>query len=312
MKTRNPFKRVARSIRKHGVLSTARMAFRLSLFNASLIPSEAKVLWAKISRGGVVIRQVQGSGMMLDLSDKGISRELFLTGVHEANSTLQFKEELRPGMVVLEIGANIGYYALIAAQRTAPNGLIVALEPSPVNVRSLHENLRLNGIQDRVRVFPFGAGREAAIAPFYIINKGNLSGFVKRDDNVVRPLSVIDVEVLPVDDLLKREDIKADYFRMDVEGLEADVIEGMVKTLNGPEAPLGGFIEVHPVLLKERGSSVRLFLERLRELGYRIKVARYRGRSDTVVHSYEELFSHPLFEASGCWEAFFVRSKGAV
>ena len=126
MKTRNPFKRVARSIRKHGVLSTAKMALQLTLrysnhIAVNLVPN-LRLKWAEIRSGGVVVRNVQGSRMKLDLSDEGISRELYLTGVHEPHSTRQFREELKPGMVLLEIGANIGYYSLIAMQRVGPKG----------------------------------------------------------------------------------------------------------------------------------------------------------------------------------------------
>ncbi len=245
--------------------------------------------------------------MRLDLSDVGISRELFLTGVHEVNSTRQFKEELKPGMAVLEIGANIGYYTLIAARHTIPGGTIVALEPSPVNLRSLGQNLKLNGIQDRVKVYPLAAGRLAGKLPFYLMSKGNLSSFVKRDDYQVQMISQIDVPVLPVDDLVKNENLKIDYFRMDVEGFEVEVIEGMVYTLTGTEPPIGGFIEVHPQLLKERKSSAHSFVERMADLGYRVKTARYRGRDDIAVFSNEELYAHSLLEANGCWETFFER-----
>ena len=114
--TRNPLKRVVRSIRKHGAVRTARMAYDLSMRFLAHPVGNTRLYWAEVVKGGVVICNVQGSRMKLDLSDQGISRELYATGVHEPYSTRQFRKELKCGMVLLEVGANIGYYTLIALQ----------------------------------------------------------------------------------------------------------------------------------------------------------------------------------------------------
>ena len=309
MKTRNPFKRVARSIRKHGVLSTARMAFQLSMRTLPYLVPNARLKWAEVRHGGTVVRNVQGSRMKLDLSDQGISRELYLTGVHEPYSTRQFREELKPGMVLLEIGANIGYYTLISLQHLGPDGYVVALEPSPVNLSALSENLRLNEVDGRVRLFPYAAGRKPGVLPFYMMPRGNHSTFIKRDDPNFQPVSVVDVQLTSIDELVKRENLKFDYFRMDVEGYESEVIEGMAETLADVDAPSGAFIEVHPVLLRENGSSTLSFVKRLEELSYTINTARYMGWREPVVYSNAELLAHPLVDAPGCWEAFFVRAE---
>lgn len=300
-------RRIRQSISKHGVLGTAKLCHSLASSRVSRLVPRARISWAIATSGRRgIVREIQGSLMKLDLSDIGISRELFLTGVHEKCSTIQYKEEVRPGMVVLEVGANIGYYTLIAAQRIRPNGSVIALEPSPANIESLRCNLKLNDISDMVRLFPVAAGRNAKKLPFYVMPKGNVSGFVKRDGNEFIPKQVIEVQVAPIDQLLTTEGLRYDYFRMDVEGYEPEVIEGMVDTLTGDSPPVGGFIEVHSQILNEHGRSARLFLERMHELGYRIKTARYRGRADTVVRSNAEFYDHPLAEV-GYWEVFFAR-----
>ena len=303
---RNPFIRVARSIRKHGVVSTAGMAWELTTRFLAHPVANTRLYWAEISKGGVVVRDVQGSLMKLDLSDQGISRGLYLTGVHEPHSTRQFREELKPGMVLLEIGANIGYYTLIALQHLGPKGSVVALEPSPVNVDSLSENLRLNDVADKVRVLPYAAGREPSKLTFYEMPSGNLNTLVKEAFDEFTPKSVYDVEVLPVDELVSREGLRIDYFRMDVEGYETEVIEGMVDTLTRPDGPVGGFIEVHSEFLCRSGSSGRAFVERMFELGYKIKVSRFEGEDKVVVTSNEKFYAHPLSEVR-FWETFFVR-----
>ena len=244
--------------------------------------------------------------MKLDLSDAGISKQLYLTGVHEANSTRQFREEVRPGMVLLEVGANIGYYALIATQHIRPGGRIVALEPSPVSLRSLQENLKLNNVEDMVDVYPFAAGSQSGHLPFYMVSKRNLSGFINREGPGIDLISEITVKVVPVDDVLRKLDVTIDYFRMDIEGFEVEVVKGMVETLTTVPGPTGGFIEVHSRLLNENGSSARLFLEQMETFGYHVKTARFRGREDVVVYSNAEFYTHHLCEIE-YWETFFAR-----
>lgn len=306
MKTRNPIKRVTRSIGKHGVRSTASMALRLLIYNLTHLVPNCRLKWAQTMSGGVVVCKIQGSLMKLDLGDIGISRELFLKGVHERHSSSQFREELRPGMVVLEIGANIGYYTLITLQQIGSRGSVVALEPSPTNLRSLLENLRLNKADDRVKVHPYAAGREPGVLPLYVMPWGNLCTFVRRDDSKFRPVSVIDVQVTTVDELLKKENRRVDYFRMDVEGYEGEVVEGMASTLTAADAPGGAFIEVHSEYLRQIGSSGRCFMARMYELGYEIKAARFQGCEEVSVFSNSEFNSHPLAEVM-YWETFFVR-----
>ena len=273
---------------------------------AELWPN-SKVLWARMnSEGGVVTRSVQGIRMKLDLRDAGISRELFLTGVHEIHSTQQFKEEMKPGMILLEIGANIGYFALLGAVRIRPGGRVLALEPSPANVKSLEENAKLNGLDDVVNVYPFAAGRESGTLPFYVVSKSNLCGFVNRAGPGIKLLGQLEVGVVPVDHIVEEEGVRVDYFRMDVEGFETEVVEGMIRTLTNEDPPEGGFIEIHSELLNRKGTTAWSFIDRMYELGYQIKTARYRGQADVVVSSNSEFLDHPWSE-TGYWETFFCR-----
>ena len=303
----NVLARLRRSVTKRGIGGTTKVVIsRLTRVAAGIWPS-TRLLWGRlVSGGGEVVRDVQGVRMKLDLSDVGISKQLYLAGVHEANSTRQFREEMRPGMVLLEVGANIGYYALIATQHIRPGGRIVALEPSPVSLRSLQENLKLNNVEDMVDVYPLAAGSQNGHLPFYMVSKRNLSGFINREGPGIDLVSEITVEVVPVDDVLKKLDVTIDYFRMDIEGFEVEVVKGMVETLTTAQGPTGGFIEVHSRLLNENGSSARVFLEQMEAFGYHVKTARFRGREDIVVYSNTELYTHPLSE-EGYWETFFVR-----
>ena len=96
-----------------------------------------------------VIRNVQGYKMLLDISKKGIHRHLFLHGNHEPECTIAFKKMLSKDSRVIDIGANIGYYALMEAQVAQK---VYAIEPEPKNLELLRENIRLNSYDSRIEV----------------------------------------------------------------------------------------------------------------------------------------------------------------
>lgn len=308
----NVLARFRQSLKKRGLRGTVALLVSQLVRIGSEVWPNTRILSARIaSRGREVVRDVQGAKMRLDLSDVGISKELYLTGVHEPNSTRQFREELRPGMILLEVGANIGYYALIATQHIRPGGKIIALEPSPVSLRSLRGNLKLNSLEHMVDIYPFAAGSRNGQLRFYMMSKRNLSGFINRKGPGIDLISEIGVKVVPIDDILKKEGVTIDYFRMDIEGFETEVIKGMAATLTSVSGPIGGFIEVHSRLLNENGGSARLFLEQMKDVGYRVKTARFRGRGDILVTSNAEFYAHPLAE-EGYWETFFVRDEDPI
>lgn len=284
-------------------MAAGMIAFRASYSRDELIITVAKIR----ARSSVIVREIEGSRMALDLRDVGISRELALKGVHEANSTQQFRNEIKPGMTVVEVGANIGYYALIEARIIGSAGRIYAFEPSPDNFVSLERNLALNGADAITEAHQMAVGAESGTSTLYMMDKGNTSSLIKRGGgDGISQVAEIEVETVTLDEFFDGRDVKIDYFRMDVEGFETEIIQGMSRILSSPDRPAGAFVEVHSVLLQQRGNSARLFVETFVGLGYRVKTARYRGRNDVAAYSTEELLSHPLLER-GYWETFFER-----
>ena len=69
--------------------------------------------------------------MYLNLNDFGLSKYLFLNGIREPECTKIMKQELKSGMTIAEIGANIGYYALMEATIIGDSGKIYAIEGNP-------------------------------------------------------------------------------------------------------------------------------------------------------------------------------------
>lgn len=81
--------------------------------------------------------------------------------------TLRWLATLRDGDVFADVGANIGLYSIIAARQVGPTGRVYAFEPHPANVVSLHRNLALNGLADRVTVIAGALGAAPGWWPFH-------------------------------------------------------------------------------------------------------------------------------------------------
>lgn len=97
--------------------------------------------------------------LYLDSADDVMVPEILAYGCHEEEETEIFKKHLRGGMTVLDIGANVGYYTLLASDLAGPRGKVYAFEPEPVNYRILCENLKINGTEN-VAAFPKALSNE--------------------------------------------------------------------------------------------------------------------------------------------------------
>lgn len=296
----NLFNKGVKSLKEKGVLFFLKKTFMTVVLILKRIFLEylpLKVMFL-LSKDGKVIKTIQGSKMILDLNDIGISRELAVYGVHEKNSTAEVKKIITPGMQILEVGANIGYYALLETRLAGPTGHLYAMEPSPYNFDLLTENLKLNGLKN-YDLYKLAAGAEAGKAPFLLSGRSNLSTFVEREDLTGEE---VEVNVVRLDDMFK--DKKVDFIRMDVEGYEGEILKGAENILSSNRKPKYFFIEVHSELLHKKNSSARDIVEFLGKYGYEIHKSFWRGGSEFVASSKAEMLEHELLEV-GYWETFF-------
>ncbi|MGY8797066.1 MAG: FkbM family methyltransferase, partial [Woeseiales bacterium] len=118
-----------------------------------------------------VIVETQVGPMYVDLNDEGIGKKLTLTGTHEPASSEQLRKLLAPGMNVLEVGANIGYYVKLVANEIGVEGRILAFEPSRVNIAMLRKNVELSGLEKIVRIEHSAVGETSGEAELFMMDK---------------------------------------------------------------------------------------------------------------------------------------------
>jgi len=209
-----------------------------------------------------IIQVVHGHKMLVDISIEGIPKKLFLYGIHEPQSTRIFSEIIPKNAKVVDVGANIGYYALIEA-RVAQK--VYAIEPEPNNLELLRKNIALNSYEDILEVHQFAVSDRMGVASLEISDIPNRHRL--QVPSAIQSRMAIEVETTTLDAFLENKNI--DVIRMDLEGAEWLVINGMKKILRNGK-PLILFIEVHREFLSDYGGDARKLLELLFDSGFKV------------------------------------------
>ena len=218
-------------------------------------------LYSKIIRSKIIIRNIQGSKMYLNLNDLGLSKHLFFYGIREPECTKIMQKILKKGMNIVDIGANIGYYALMEAKEVGKRGKIYAIEPFPPNFELLKKNIELNGYKN-IEIFNIAISDKPGKAKMYISDKHNLCNMMESNIS-----EFIEVPTITLDDFLKNKKMP-DLIRMDIEGFEYYAIDGMEKTLKKCRK-CNIFIEVHPFQMYEKNLDYKKPLKKLFKIGFK-------------------------------------------
>jgi len=206
---------------------------------------------------------VLGSEMAVLPKDPGISRELALYKIHEPLATHLLMKTLEPGMNVVDIGGNIGYYAMLEARMVGVTGQVIAIEPMPKNSEQLCNNVRNNGYR-QIQIYKMAIGDRNGTASMYVSGKSNWHS-LRRNPSTV---GEIQVPVSTLDSLLSSLDLASvDLVRMDLEGYEVVVINGMLQAIEKYSPRL--LVELHPDLLGKE--SMLEYLGKLERLGYNVE-----------------------------------------
>ena len=135
------------------------LAFRLLRYTTRAIPG---VLYARLKRrviaplynrlrGDRLYRTTfLGGPFWLPATSSALNRNILLRGAYEPEAIELFRSRLKPGMTVYDVGANIGYYTVLAAETVGPTGRVFALKPDPRNVEIIHQNLRARRLENVV------------------------------------------------------------------------------------------------------------------------------------------------------------------
>ncbi len=201
--------------------------------------------------------------MYVESTDMSVSPFLVTDGYWEKCMTDAFIARLRPGMTVVDVGANYGYYTLLAAGIVGTPGRVYSFEPNPRTFELLMKNIHVNWLGPIVRAHPVAALDSRKQVELHITHEfqGCTSLYMPDSDPLGGKPAVI--EAVPLDEIIPD---KVNLMKIDAEGSEPLVLEGMRDILKrSPNLTI--FMEFNNRLLRQTVDP-RSFLNRIREFGF--------------------------------------------
>lgn len=230
---------------------------------------------SRLRQGPFVVPFVDKSRLLVDRHEHGTTANVYV-GLREFESMSLVFHALRPGDVFVDVGANVGTFSVLAA--AVAGARVVAVEPVPSTARRLLENVRLNSCDDLVELHQVAAGAGRSRARM-IIDAGPINRVY--DPKYAADHATAEVDVCPLDDILSGR--RATLVKIDVEGLELDVLQGARALLESSDL-LGVIVETNGSA-EAYGRSDLSVLELLS--GYGFKTAAYDPWSRAVVETSE-------------------------
>jgi FkbM family methyltransferase len=252
--------------------------FRLQSFPLNTIEAER---WAKrFQRWPGILDDTSFSrrtlippGIRMDLGIVDvIQRTLLVTGVWDTAVTKVIECYLKPGDTFLDVGANIGYFSLLASEWVGKEGLVLSFEPSLRPLEKLLAHIRLNHCSNIV-VISSGLGERNSLSELHWAGPYNIgaSSFLDTGDGVRSER----VSILNLDKLLTGFNLVPTFIKVDVEGYEMSALKGMVETLTAHSPAM--VLELSPSFLTSLRSSAFEVLTFMESLGYRGYAVRDEG-----------------------------------
>lgn len=255
---------------RHSVLDgLARLAIRtgqrfVGTRASRLVPIPIKRLVGDLA-GSIEVHQVHGSKMFLSPKNRGW-RSAYIWETYEPGMTRLLMRELKPGAVFCDIGAHIGYYALLGARLVGCRGRVVAFEPEPENASVLRRNVALNGYDHLVVMEKAVADRKGKTSLFRSTLEGSHSLYDLPSSLAAG--EVIDVETVTLDEVISSLGLQGvDLVKIDAEGAEAAVLKGMHGLLASVHPP-NVIIEYNPERQAAAGLTGEQFFDLLKQCGF--------------------------------------------
>lgn len=214
---------------------------------------------------------------------------------YEAENFELLHKNCKPGAVIVDIGAHIGLFSVIAAQVTGKKGKVYAFEPAPGTYALLQKTVAINHEGSVIETFQKAVGRENGKITFFVsdVQADNSNSLVNYKAH--RPLQGIDVAVTSIDNFVKEKNIQQlDFMKIDVEGAEYDTLQGAAETLKTLKPVC--IVAIHPEPILAKGDSLEAIYDFIAGCNYRITLAEKEFSKASLLANREliDLHIYPL------------------
>lgn len=175
-----------------------------------------------------------------------------------------FREDVSPGDIVFDIGANLGAYTLVFGQWVGAGGRVYSFEPAPDTRRALEQHVAMNDLGEQVVVRPEAVSEAGGCARFLAAGTSGA--------NRLAPVAAgqgFDVPTVTIDSFCASFGLRPRLIKIDVEGAELGVLKGARRTIAAGGCDLRLYVEMHPRLWDELGTSRREMETELETQGLR-------------------------------------------
>lgn len=219
-----------------------------------------RLVWLATRSNRVLI---DGHDLTLDFRDSlALAR-----GFYEPEEEAWYRQHVHAGHVVVEVGANIGYFTVMLARAVGETGRVISYEPDPTLNGILRENVARNGYA-MVEVRQSAVADQRGVLNFYRSRKsqGDNRLFTHGRDG-----GVLNVDAVTLDEDLAELGVRVDLLKMDIQGAEPLALRGYEQTLESCP-PRRMLIEFWPHGLAGMGEDPRAFVAQIFDAGYEIQL----------------------------------------
>lgn len=242
-----------------------------------------------IDANTVLTTLIYGPKIYLDTRETSLAPMIIEYGFWEKWVTDVFLSLVKPGLTVLDIGANCGYYSLLAAQNVGPTGQVHCVEPNPFLHQNLLRSFAINKFTNvKLHKVAFAAKDEKEVT---LYTPGSFSGgatIYEIPDSYTQygPIQKVKVPAVHFADYFS--DLTAQLIKIDIQGAEPHLVDGLLNIAERSKK-LDILMEYAPILWIAAGFNPRSVMERFTQNGFTIKIIERRGNPKKV--SLEELLS---------------------
>jgi FkbM family methyltransferase len=246
-----------------------------------------------------------GLRMYLDPTDEVVSRMILAYGNWEAGETAWFLRMVKPGETIVDAGANVGYYTVIGSRLVGDHGRVYAFEPDPSNFELLRKNVELNGLTNVVLEQKALSNRKGTLK-LYIADKNKGDHRIYQPEGEARPS--VEVEAVRLDEYFHDDKRGIDFIKIDTQGAEGVILEGMAGLLerrtDGPTI----FMEFWPHALKTMGTDPGAVLGMLHSSDYKFYEVRNPGEKPLrALEPADLLAAHPVEQVDSQTDLMLLR-----
>ena len=217
-----------------------------------------------LRKNPTIIKEVDNTKFELDLREV-IDSSIYFSGTFEEDVEKNIHSLVKPGMCVLDIGANVGYHTFRMSKLTIPSGQVYAIEPTSWAYRRLIRNASLNPDLNNIIFSQLGlSNADTGTVPVQFQSSYRLDG--KQQSTTEN------IELITLDTYLEREGItKLDFIKLDVDGFEGKVLQGASKSLNKMRPII--LMELNPSTMLENDDDPDVMVQILMQAGYRFETS---------------------------------------